>query len=66
MASQPQLDNRALAVITKFHIHAIFDAQMFAKLSRVHDGQTHCWQARGSSSLDNAGVGIMHLIPSTR
>jgi hypothetical protein len=39
MASLPQLDNRAFAVITKVHARAIFDAQMVAKLSRDHDGQ---------------------------
>jgi hypothetical protein len=40
MASPPQPDNRAFTLITKSHIHAILDAQMFAELSRGHDGQT--------------------------
>jgi hypothetical protein len=39
MASSPQLNHRAFSVIAKSHIHAIFDAQIFTELSRVHDGQ---------------------------
>jgi hypothetical protein len=40
MASPPQLDNRAFAIIAKSHIHAILDVQIFGELSRVHYGQT--------------------------
>lgn len=66
MALPPQLDSRALAVITKSHIHAILDAPMSAQLSRDHDGQTRSGQARGSSGPDNSGVGIMRPAPRTR
>jgi hypothetical protein len=47
MASPPQLDNRAFAVITKSHIHAILDAQISAELSRGHHGQTPRGKAVG-------------------
>jgi hypothetical protein len=36
VAPPPQLDNRAFAVVTTFHIHAIFDAQTAGTLSRDH------------------------------
>jgi hypothetical protein len=39
VASPPQLNHRTFSLITKSHIDAIFDAQMFTELSRVHDAQ---------------------------
>jgi hypothetical protein len=35
MASPPQLNDGAFAVVTTFHIHAIFDVQTAGTLSRV-------------------------------
>jgi hypothetical protein len=40
VASSPELNNRAFAVITNFHIHAILDVQIFAGLSRDQHGQS--------------------------